>query len=123
MESDYEEEVDTIVIIPPDPGEVTDEEVEIYGNQPALPLDVNGKLEMKADSKAQKQQEKHVATKRPSNKERSNKSDEKAAAEKEQIIIQKIKPEMSPKKGIIGQNESGVYRIHYSPKWKKPCNF
>ncbi len=97
MESDDEEEVDTIVIIPPDTGEVTDEEVEIDSNQPALPLDVSGMLEVKAGSKARKQQEKHVATKRPSNKGRSNKSNEKAAAEKGADNYPKDKARNEPK--------------------------
>ena len=62
-DSDDEEEVDTIVIIPPDPGEVTDEEIEIDSEQPgAIPHDVSRVL--KSGSAARKRKEnRHARTK------------------------------------------------------------
>ena len=57
MESDDEAELDTIVILPPDHGEVTDEELEIDGTNPVIPHDVSGKLEAKSSSKGRNKQE------------------------------------------------------------------
>ena len=80
-DSDDEEEVDTIVMIPPDPSEVTDEELEIDSEQPgALPNDVSGILEVKAGSAARKRQENRPAKpKKPSKEGKSNDRNKKAA--------------------------------------------
>ena len=57
MENDDEDELDAIIILPPDLSEVTDEEIEINGTNPVVPLDASGKLEVKSSSKDRNRQE------------------------------------------------------------------